>query len=236
MTSVGTNAQGLPEYDLPLSPDVSMRFVLVPAGAFTMGRRSAGERPDRARPTHVATLQAFLLAKTECTRRQWQAVMGEDSRQLSSWRLDHPVTRVAWVDLGSFKARTALRLPSEAEWEYAARAGSESDWPSAVDAFAWHAGNAEGSAHPVGTKRPNAFGLHDTLGNVREWCEDGPRPRDADAPGDGTAWDHEGEFVRVLRGGGWMNPPASSNWVRREYFNKAARSPNLGFRPARSLR
>jgi formylglycine-generating enzyme required for sulfatase activity len=120
------------------------------------------------------------------------------------------VEQISWEDAQAFiRKLNALepdrryRLPSEAEWEYACRAGGTEETYGPVDAIAWVAENAGGTTHPVGLKRPNAFGLHDMLGNVPEWCQDTWHPDYKEAPTDGSAWEGTGSPYHPFRGGGW---------------------------------
>jgi formylglycine-generating enzyme required for sulfatase activity len=189
---------------------LGMEMVLVPAGSFQMGS-PPGEplRQDEEIPRRVTLTRPFRLASTEVTQRQWLALM--PSNRSRSKGDDLPVTSVSWRDAKEFCTRLSekegatYRLPTEAEWEYACRAGvaepvAESERP----AVAWYADNSEGATHPVGQKRPNAWGLFDTLGNVAEWTLDAyaPYPRveedeDPTGPDDGP--------TKVVRGGAWRS-------------------------------
>jgi eukaryotic-like serine/threonine-protein kinase len=145
---------------------------------------------------------------------------------------DLPVENVSWNDAQEFvkKLNTAgatgrsplrFRLPTEAEWEYAARAGTQTAYYFGDDAdylgdYVWYSKNSGGQTHPVGQLKPNAFGLYDMLGNVWEWVEDTWHDSYAGAPADGRAWiDPGGESNRVLRGGGWRYVPQSARSAMR---------------------
>ena len=192
------------------SPIAGMEFVRVPAGEFLMGSTSE-EALSREQPvTRVRISRAFELGKHEVTQAEWEAVMGSNPSRFDECGGDCPVERVSWDDVQEFIGRlnalegeARYRLPTEAEWEYAARAGTSGDrYGGDLDAIAWYDGNSGGGTHPVGQKAPNAWGLHDMLGNVWEWVQDwyGPYPggsvTDPQGPASGSA--------RVGRGGGWV--------------------------------
>jgi formylglycine-generating enzyme required for sulfatase activity len=195
-------------------PISGMEFVSIPGGSFTMGSpsietdRSYGEDPQ-----HQVTIQAFYMMSTEVTQAQWKAVMGSNP---SNFKRDNlPVESISWNDCQEFIKKLnqmdpgkGYRLPSEAEWEYACRAGtttrfcsgnSESD----LARVGWYSGNSGSKTHPVGTKESNAWGLYDMHGNVWEWCEDWFHDSYKGAPSDGSAWESGGGQYRVLRGGSW---------------------------------
>lgn len=161
---------------------------------------------------------------------------------------DHPVVHVSWNDAQAYclwlSRRTghSWRLPSEAEWEYAARGGphhAKSNPPYSggadLDAVAWHAGNAEGQTHPVGTRRPNALGILDMSGNVLEWCADCWRDSYQEAGDDGRAFDTGDCSARVVRGGSWRS---GSHWCRvsfRSQFAQSSPADDVGFRVVREV-
>jgi len=220
------------ELTVTLPGDVPLVLVYVPAGTFLMGRYS-GEQDSYSYedPQHSVTLtQDFYLGKYELTKRQWQAVMGTTPWSGLSYvlnDLDSPAVYVSWNDAQSFitalnthisstgQGAATFRLPTEAEWEYACRAGTTTrfywgDDPSytQISDYAWWAGNAwnasEEYAHVVGLKLPNAFGLYDMSGNVFELCEDDWHGSYTGAPTDGSAWvDSPRGSDRLLRGGSW---------------------------------
>ncbi len=190
---------------------VGMRMVRIAPGRFLMGS-PPGEplRQEEETPHRVALTRPFRIAATEVTERQWLAVMPQ-GRSLQPGE-ERPVASVSWREAQEFcrelsrKEGKAYRLPTEAEWEYACRAGA----PGAVTdvgARAWYSENSDGTAHPVGLKAPNAWGLFDVLGNVAEWTMDvyAPYPREdvEDPAGPATG------STRVVRGGSWRSfPPA----------------------------
>jgi formylglycine-generating enzyme required for sulfatase activity len=177
----------------------------------------------------VTLSKGFWMAKTEVTQRQWKSVMGNNP----SWRKgdDLPVDCVSWVDAWEFCRRAGMQLPTEAQWEYACRAGTTGARAGNLDSMAWYAGNSGGIPHPVGQKRPNAWGLHDMYGNVLEWCADWSECRmdttpvtDPTGPASGTG--------RVLRGGSWICVAGHCRSAWRGGSNAPEYSVlGLGFRP-----
>lgn len=206
-----------------------IRLRLVPPGEFVMGsqRREDG-RNDAECPAHRVTIsKPFYMAVTEITQAQWQKVMNSNPSHFSRDRCgtdtsDLPVETVSWNDCQSFieklrgsSGATGLRLPTEAEWEYACRAGTTAGRYGEPDAIAWYGGNSEKTTHPVSKKLANAWGLHDMVGNVSEWCEDNCFSDYYGAPTDGRAW-LGFESSRVLRGGNWCINAESCHSASRE--------------------
>jgi formylglycine-generating enzyme required for sulfatase activity len=210
-----------------------IELVLVPAGTFMMGTspgdkevRSGDDNLAEERPARRAAIEsAFYLGKYEVTNAQWFAVM---KLRTSTEPPDGPVTGVSWDDVQSFLVRTGLRLPTGAEWEYACRAGTTASRYGPLREIAMPLGK-------VGRGKPNAFGLHDMIGHVWEWCADerGVVPRK-----DWKFLVPEGTLrpqYRTVRGGGWMNQ--KSYWLRasvRPSVSPWYRKPDLGFRVARA--
>ena len=202
--------------DLPvdaaeLPPNGEIVWVPIPAGSFEMGCSPGDEECfDVERPSHTVNISAFEMSATEITQAQFEEVIGENPSTVSICP-DCPVDSVWWSEARQLCEAMGGRLPTEAEWEYAARAGSTTrffcgDDSSCLDAVAWYVDNSDNVTHQVGQKEPNAFGLHDTLGNVWEWLEDCWHDDYTDAPDDGRAWeDTEGGdcSYRILRGGCW---------------------------------
>lgn len=194
---------------IPLGKTV-LELCPIPAGTFRMGS-------EKERPVHEVTLtRPFHIGRFPVTQAQWEAVMGRNPSAFPG--ADRPVEQVSADDCTEFIRRLnatgggTFRLPTEAEWEYACRAGSSArfcfgDDERLLDDYAWTSANSGGETHPVGLKRPNAWGLHDVHGNVWEWCQDwwddyvgGPA-----VDPQGPAYGFMG--ARVFRGGCWRGGP-----------------------------
>jgi formylglycine-generating enzyme required for sulfatase activity len=228
-----------------------MKLVLIPAGEFLMGSPDSDEdADDDEKPQHrVRITQPFYLGATPVTQGQYRAVTDANPSHFQGSD-DRPVEQISWEEARVFcdKLNTLegprlgserYRLPTEAEWEYACRAGSTARFSFGDDAaglgdYAWFSGNSGGQTHPVGQKRPNAWGLYDMHGNVWEWCEDWYEANyyanspGADPPGPSGASD------RVIRGVCWSGLPRSARSARRLRVTPGNRSLNLGFRLARA--
>jgi eukaryotic-like serine/threonine-protein kinase len=147
---------------------------------------------------------------------------------------EHPVVGVDWSEARAFCMWAGGRLPTEAEWEYACRAGTITEYsfgddPAELGDYGWYSDNSGGQTQPVGAKKPNAWGLCDMHGNVWEWCEDAWHGSYQGAPTDGTAWTGEGSD-RVYRGGSWANVARGCRCACRDYWDPGLRSFHLGFR------
>ncbi|MGH8499760.1 MAG: formylglycine-generating enzyme family protein, partial [Methylococcales bacterium] len=204
-------------------------------------------------PQHEVTIaQPFAIGKFEVTFAEYDRFAQATGRPLpddSGWGRDRqPVINVSWIDAQAYarwlSQQTGInyRLPSEAEWEYAARAGSTTpyfwDDKGRIEDYAWYYKNSGDRTHPVGEKKPNAFGLYDTVGNVWEWTLDCWHDSYQNAPADGSAWleSDKGDCVRrVLRGGSWVNGPQFVRSAVRNGFNTDVAYFILGFRVARAL-
>ena len=208
-------------------------FVLLPASSFRMGSPTTedGRKFDETRHT-VDLTRPFLICRTEVTQSAWTAVRSKNPAANEGSL--NPVEMVTIIDIGRFLMRTKLDLPTEAQWEYACRAGTTTAYSFGDDAshlgeHAWYAANSGGKTHPVGEKTPNAFGLHDMHGNVLEWCRDryGPLTESSvtDPEGLPTAAD------QVVRGGSWQNPADVQRSAFRLRTNPADKQPGIGFRP-----
>ncbi len=231
-------------------PGLGLELAPIPAGNFTMGspRSEMGRNPDEGPMMLVTLTRNFWLGKYEVTQGQWQALMGANPSYFhGDGQL--PVENVSWDDACGFcKKLTAqeqaagrlpagyeYRLPTEAEWEYACRAGTTTryytgDTDSDLGAAGWYGGNSGKTTHMVGQKQPNAWGLYDMHGNVWEWCRDwygSYKPAviaDPAGPGRGT--------FRVVRGGGWLRSASASRSASRDHHNAGYRFDNVGFRVA----
>jgi formylglycine-generating enzyme required for sulfatase activity len=190
-------------------------MVLIPAGEFVMGSPDGQGEPDE-HPRHKVSLDAYFIDKYPVTVRQYKAFAETTGRPMHprpSWNgEDHPVIYVRWDDAAAYCEWAGKRLPTEAEWEKAARGGSQTmfsfgDDESKIGDYAWYIDNSSGTTHPVGTKKPNQYGLYDMIGNVYEWISDRygadyyrhSPTHDPQGPGSGGA--------RVLRGGAWGITP-----------------------------
>lgn len=218
-------------------------MVVIPAGSFEMG---SNENQDE-RPVHRVNVPSFLIGKTEVTQGQWKAVMGSNPSYFGSCGDDCPVERVSWNDAQEFAQRLSqktgkqYRLPSEAEWEYAARAGSNAKWSFGdseyqLGDYAWFSANSQNKTQRVAQKRPNAFGLFDMHGNVWEWVQDCLHRDYSGAPTNGSAWTTAcSGSTRVLRGGSWSNDPADLCSAVRVGYMPVIRNFYFGLRLARTL-
>ena len=236
--------------DLDLGNKIQLKLAPIPAGKFLMGSPkgdpgSAFNESDRLKPNdyyqHPVTLtRAFLIGTTEVTQAQYRAVTGQNPSVFKGD--DRPVDNVSWNDalqfcqLLSAKTGQTVRLPTEAEWEYACRAGTTTRYAFGDDpdhaqlaAHAWYEANSARQTHPVGQKKPNDWGLHDMGGNVWEWCADtfkGPYE-------DKTVTDPEGPpsgDIRVLRGGCWETGPLSARSANRGGGLATRATSRFGFR------
>ena len=219
-------------------------MVRIPPGSFVMGSPRGGG--DDQRPvTRVTLTTAFSLGKTQVTQRSWAAVMGSNPSGFKGESL--PVENVSWDDAmefcrklttlersaGSLPKGYVYTLPTEAQWEYACRAGTTGDYAGDLQAMAWFAENAGRTTHAVATKQANAWGLHDMHGNVWEWCADWYADK---LPG-GSVSDFKGAASgsnRVNRGGSWRFDAAVCRSAFRFGFSPGFRLGNLGFRLALS--
>jgi serine/threonine protein kinase/formylglycine-generating enzyme required for sulfatase activity len=238
------NASG----SLELRQEHGIVLVLVPGGRFWMGA-SAAEREVRNRdplaraeegPVQEVQLESFLIAKHELTHAQWQRVMGGSAATPQS--PPEPAVELAWPDLQEFARRMDLELPTEAQWEYAARALRPMPWWSGrqeeslrgMENVLLPPARAQGVA-PIASLSPNPWGLHDMLGNVAEWCRDADGPLNFSiAPGDGARLGGDPER-RVIRGGNCMQRGSEARVTQRQALESNQRGPLLGARLARRL-
>ena len=217
-----------------------LQFMKIEPGTFQMGCSSGDTMcdPDE-NPSHPVRLtKAFEIGKFEITQAQWMAVMGEPNRSRFKGD-DLPVENVSWLDVQQFldgmnarKDGYQYRLPTEAEWEYAARAGTKSPNTGPVGDVAWYNGNSEGHSHPVGQKKPNAWGLYDMEGNVYEWTADWYFDFEEDPIADPKG--PEMGISRVPRGGSWESTARGIRTSNRNMAEPPDRNYNIGFRVART--
>jgi formylglycine-generating enzyme required for sulfatase activity len=217
-------------------PTTGMDFVLVPGGCYQMGSNSGA---SDEKPVHEVCVDDFYIGKYEVTQGQYQAITGSNPSRFKG--SDRPVEKVSWNDAQDFirklnpRSDKTYRLPTEAEWEYAARSGGKREKYAGgdnVDAVAWYGSNSGGQTHPVGRKAPNSLGLYDMSGNVWEWCQDwydrgyyGKSPKDnPQGPSGGSN--------RIARGGSWGYDPWYVRSALRFRFEPGFRGSLLGFRLA----
>lgn len=223
---------------------IGMSFVLIPAGSFTMGS-PANEpgRNDDERQHPVTISKPFYLQTTEVTQKQWTQLMEIKRSNFEDCGDDCPMDNVSWNDAQEFIRRlnqtesvAKYRLPTEAEWEYACRAGSKSmfcfgDDEAKLWQYGWYGSNSDGKTHRVGKKKSNDWGLYDIHGNVWEWCQDWygnyPTGQVMDPTGPKT-----GEY-RVWRGGSWGSGTQGLRSALRGRSSPDSRGPVIGFRVAR---
>ncbi|MFM7116026.1 MAG: formylglycine-generating enzyme family protein [Planctomycetota bacterium] len=237
-----------------ITNSIGMKLMLIPKGSFLMGSLESEEFHREEEVQHEVTLSSdFYLGITEVTQAQYQKVIGENPSYFEDDKVqgdssNHPVERVSWGEAVEFckklsdlpeekGAGRVYRLPTEAEWEYACRAGSKSaysfgDKRDSLDDYAWHYKKVDDKTHPVGQKKPNAWGLYDMHGNVWEWCIDwyGDYPKGAvsDPVGPNGGW------LRVIRGGSWDGGAAVCRSAFRGGHKPSLRLSNGGFRVALS--
>jgi formylglycine-generating enzyme required for sulfatase activity len=218
-------------------------MVEIPAGSFAMGSNK-GEADEK--PLHnVSISQPFAIGKTEVTQAQWQALMGTNPSYFVDCGDNCPVEQVSWDDTQNFikklnaKTGKQYRLPTEAEWEYACRAGKEQEYCGSdnADKVSWNGYNSGSyffkKPHPVAGKDANAFGLYDMSGNLWEWVADDYHDSYNGAPADGSAW--LSGSMHVLRGGSWGYDQPFSRAAARSKFGGSYRYYSYGFRLARQL-
>jgi formylglycine-generating enzyme required for sulfatase activity len=221
---------------------IGMEFVLIPAGSFMMGAdRNFEDAFEDELPQHkVVISRSFYIGEYEVTQAQWVAIMGNNPSKFKDRK--RPVEQVAWDDVKEFihilnkKEKTnAYRLPTEAEWEYAARAGSDTtycfgDDPDDLSQYAWINENSGKKTHPVAKLKKNAWGIYDMHGNVWEWCQDNYGDKyysnsplmDPKGPSKGS--------LRVGRGGSWSSDARHCRSAVRYHDSQGDRDPDVGFR------
>ena len=221
--------------------NVSFKMMPVKAGTFTMGATSEQENPySDEKPVHSVTLtEDFYIGETEVTQELWEAVMGSNPSYFNG--TTRPVERVSWNDCQQFidklneQTGKKFRLPTEAEWEYAARCGNKSKGylycgSNNLDDVAWYDENenSDDETHPVKTKKANELGIYDMSGNVWEWCQDwrgsysGSAQTNPTGPSSGT--------YRMYRGGSWFSPARNCRPSVRDLGAPGYSSYNLGLR------
>ncbi|WP_244603680.1 SUMF1/EgtB/PvdO family nonheme iron enzyme [Methanococcoides sp. AM1] len=221
---------------------IGMEFTLIPAGEFMMG---SNDGLYRETPVHEVTIgQAYYLGKYEVTQEQWIEIMGDNPSYFDG--KTNPVESISWLDVQEFvkklnekEGMDKYRLPSEAEWEYACRAGTTTaysfgDSESDLSDYAWAAYVDYSGPRPVGTKKPNPWGLYDMHGNVWEWCQDSYYDSYLEgykgAPVDGTAWEGNSNYRSFARGGSFHTTAEGCRSAFRVLFSSGDGDETLGFR------
>ncbi|MEA3427924.1 MAG: formylglycine-generating enzyme family protein [Thermodesulfobacteriota bacterium] len=226
-------------------PSINYKMVYISPGTFMMGSPSNEQKRYSDERQHRVTLKkGFYMGATEVTQKQWKAVMGNNPSKFKGD--DLPVEQVSWNDCREFirklnrqEGGNKYRLPTEAEWEYACRAGSKTRFcfgasDSRLGDYAWYGSNSSSNTHPVSRKKPNAWELYDMHGNVWEWCQDwkGGYPSghvtDPEGPPSGSD--------RVLRGGSWGSFAWYLRSADRRRSDPVSRDYNFGFRVVRVAR
>ncbi len=232
---LGKNEQGYPEYR---HRQTGIVFVGLPGGTFLMGspKDEKGYR-KREGPQHRVVLSSFLIAKHEVTQEQWEELMGSNPSDHKG--RDLPVVDISWEDCKEFCERTGLSLPTEAQWEYACRAGTMTrfhpgDDESDLASLGWYGQNSGNRVHAVGEKLANAWGLHDMHGNVFEWCEDfyDPSFYSKEEATRKNPFCASGRGSRVVRGGLYSEGARICRAACRFGYPPSDRSGDTGFRPA----
>ena len=237
-----------------ITNSIGMKLVLIPKGTFMMGSPESEQGRNENENQHEVTISKdYYLGVYEVTQAQYEKVMGKNPSSFQGAKVgnenaDLPVENVSWDDTVEFckklsdlpeekKAGRVYRLPTEAEWEYACRAGgvtaySFGESSESLGDYAWFDENSRRQTHPVGQKKPNAWGLYDLHGNVWEWCSDryGEYPKGAVSDPTGP----KGGSDRVHRGGSWLNEAAICRSALRNWIDPSFRYHNFGFRVALS--
>jgi formylglycine-generating enzyme required for sulfatase activity len=248
----GSRAEAQPPKELTNS--LGMKLVLIPKGKFLMGSPDTATDRNKHELQHEVTISRdYYLGAYEVTQGQYEKVMGENPSYFQGAKVagdstNHPVEMVSWEEAVKFCRRLSLlpeekaagrvyRLPTEAEWEYACRAGSKTaysfgDADKQLDNYAWCGINSDRKTHAVGQKKPNAWGLYDMHGNVWEWCQDWYGEYAAEPTADPTGPSKGSD--RVFRGGDWGSDAADCRSAFRDWFDPTLRGNYLGFRLALS--
>jgi len=223
--------------DVRVNPKDGLRYAFVPAGTFRMGCADSSDGPcdNDEKPAHdVQISKGFWMGQTEVTVEAYKRYARAAGKAMPSglrWSGDaHPITEVDWNDARGYCEWAGLRLPSEAEWEYAARGGTTGARYAALDEIAWYSANAGGQARMVAQKFANRFKLYDMLGNVWEWTGDWYKDR---YEGEGLERDPQGApggEYRVLRGGSWLDDASDVRASLRNWNPPAGRNLRFGFR------
>lgn len=221
-------------------------YIKLPRGKFFMGTDDINAK-DREKPKHEVSIDYDIaMAKHLVTVEDYMLYSQATGIEIPEEKLEHlgvdvPLRRVRWTEAvayakwKSYREGKSYRLPTEAEWEYACRAGSHNrfcfgDEEEELSEYAWYKDNAEGMTHDVGTKKPNAWGLYDMHGNVWEWCLDRYAENYADTPCDGSAYGVASDKGRVLRGGSYNADADKCSSTSRINLGSGGKNYFIGFR------
>ena len=224
------------ELSLDLGGGVKLDLVLIPAGKFMMGSAKPGQSPAH----EITITQPFYMSKFLVTQAQFQQITGGNPSKYKNSK-DNPVETVGWELAQTFckkasdHTKSTVTLPTEAQWEYACRAGTTTafntgDTDADLEKAGWYSTNAQGTTHPCGSKAPNAWGLYDMHGNVWEWCSDWfGDDYYAKSPAQDPTGPEQGQ-LRVMRGGALDTPAGCCASAYRYSFEPARKFDNMGFR------
>jgi formylglycine-generating enzyme len=212
--------------------DARVNMAWIEGDCFVMGSLE-GEGDADEHPQHRVCLEGYYIDRYEVTQEEYEKVIKKNPSVFSKCP-SCPVEYVSWAEAKEYCERTGKRLPTEAEWEYAARARSDTRyyWGNAMDTeCTWYYDNAGGRSHPVGQKRPNGFGLYDMLGNVREWCMDKFSDNTYRMSTVHNPLMNTGRYP-VMRGGSWLDKAEKVRSMARGSENPKTRDSSIGFRCA----
>lgn len=241
MTTVAFAAKEQQPKSAYIEPTTKMEFVNIPGGTFDMG----SNEDKSAQPVHQVTIKPFLLGRYEVTFEQYSKFCDATGRQIppaNGWGIEkRPVINVSWHDAVDFtrwlseKSGKTFRLPSEAEWEYAAHGGTKTKYPwgDHIDknqANCANCGSTFDGTSPVGSFAPNHYGLYDMAGNVYEWCLDSLNDTYTGAPTDGSAWLTGNNERKINRGGSWQRRDIDATVSRRCHDEASLKNSEIGFR------
>jgi formylglycine-generating enzyme required for sulfatase activity len=225
-------------------PITGMEFIFVKGGCYEMGD-TFGDGYDNEKPVHEVCVDDFYIGKYEVTQAQWKAIMGNNPSYFKDCGDNCPVEQVSWNEIQEFinklnqgAGTNKYRLPTEAEWEYAARSGGKKEKyagtsnESELGEYAWYDKNSGSKTHPVGQKKPNGLGIYDMSGNVWEWVQDWyDENYYRSSPKDNPKGAYSGQY-RVLRGGSWIFIPRLIRAAYRDWLGPTVRNSRGGFRVA----